>query len=63
MKNKRVIQTDADFQNSIYFQTQLQVWIQGEQENETIIIESFDDNVVRFKNGNYIKHNCMFIKT
>ncbi|AZS14328.1 hypothetical protein [Paenibacillus lutimineralis] len=57
--NKKILQTDADLQNSIYFQWEVEVWI-GREFEMICMISGYDENVIKVVGGGfYLRENVL----
>lgn len=54
---KQVIRTDAELQNCIYFQSNVEVTFGGELE-ETGVVEDYTEDTVKIKGYYYLRCNC-----
>lgn len=59
MNKRQVIETDADLDNCIYFQTTVEVWFDDES-FENGIVERFTEDTVRINGSYFFRSNCMF---
>jgi hypothetical protein len=57
----KIISTDADLQNCIYFQWVVEVWIQGELDDSTKVI-AYSDIAVDVIKGSYLRYNITIKK-
>jgi FKBP-type peptidyl-prolyl cis-trans isomerase 2 len=57
---KKPCKLDTDFQRSISFQRNIEVWIDGELDTVGKI-EKFTDDSVKIDGNHYLRENCKFV--
>ncbi|MFC5403921.1 hypothetical protein [Cohnella soli] len=59
MMNGKVIRTDADLTNCIYFDTRVEVWMNGGFEEEVIIADYDDITIKIVGGGKFLRQNVI----